>query len=148
MFDTSTLNFNSILNKFAAAAWSQFSFFDEQMNRCIFRYEIDEIGKNQDKSIKKTSVSSISTDWSIQSISIKSDLPIFIDLSIFFDWLLRDHCQHLAVVTEAKGTRPAATVPQLCRRNGSRPCCGELSWPAFNDTICELTTLHILFGLI
>ena len=83
MFDTSTLNFNSILNKFAAVAWSQFSFFDEQMNRCIFRYEIDEIGKNQDKSIKTTSVSSISTDWSIQSISIKSDLPIFIDLSIF-----------------------------------------------------------------
>ena len=24
-----------------------------QMDRCIFRYEIDEIGKNQDKSIKK-----------------------------------------------------------------------------------------------
>ena len=41
------------------------------------------------------SVSSISTDWSIQSISIISDLPIFIDLSIdkskpiFIDWLLR-----------------------------------------------------------
>ena len=33
-----------------------------QMDRCIFRYEIDEIGKNQDKSIKKTSVLSISTD--------------------------------------------------------------------------------------
>ena len=39
-------------------------------------------------------MSSISTDWSIQSISIKSDLPIFIDLSIdksipiFIDWLL------------------------------------------------------------
>ena len=31
MFDTSTLNVNSILNKFAAVAWSQFSFFDEQM---------------------------------------------------------------------------------------------------------------------
>ena len=50
--------------------------------------------KNRDKSINKTSVSSISTDWSIQSISIKSDLPIFIDLSIvksipiFIDWLL------------------------------------------------------------
>ena len=37
------------------------------------------MGKNQDKSINETSVSSISTDW---SISIKSDLPIFIDLSI------------------------------------------------------------------
>ena len=57
---------------------------------------IDEIGKNQDKSINETSVSSISTDWSNQSISIKSDLPIFIDLSIyksipiFIDWPLRD----------------------------------------------------------
>ena len=30
MFGTSTLNVNSILNKFAAVAWSQFSFFDEQ----------------------------------------------------------------------------------------------------------------------
>ena len=45
--------------------------------------------------MNETSVSSISTDWSIQSISIKSDLPIFIDLSIdksvpiFIDWLLR-----------------------------------------------------------
>ena len=26
------------------------------MNRCIFRYEIDEIGKNQDKSIKNECV--------------------------------------------------------------------------------------------
>ena len=49
--------------------------------------------KNQDKSINETSVSSISTDWSIQSIAIKSDLPIFIDLAIdksvpiFIDWL-------------------------------------------------------------
>ena len=32
--------------------------------------------------MNETSVSSISTDWSIQSISIKSDLAIFIDLSI------------------------------------------------------------------
>ena len=32
--------------------------------------------------MNETSVSSISTDWSMQSISIKSDLPIFIDLSI------------------------------------------------------------------
>ena len=41
------------------------------------------------------SVLQISTNWSIQSMSIKSDLPIFIDLSIdklipiFIDWLLR-----------------------------------------------------------
>ena len=46
--------------------------------------------------INETSVSSISTDWSIQSISIKSVFPIFIDSSIdksipiFIDWLLRD----------------------------------------------------------
>ena len=32
--------------------------------------------------MNETSVSSISTDWSIQLISIRSDLPIFIDLSI------------------------------------------------------------------
>ena len=50
---------------------------------------------NLDKSINEASVSSISTDWSIQSISIKSDLPIFIDLlidksiPIFIGWLLR-----------------------------------------------------------
>ena len=45
-----------------------------------------------------------------------------------------------------KGARPAATVLQLCQRNGIRLCCRELSWPAFNDTLCELTTLHILFN--
>ena len=38
--------------------------------------------KNQYNSINGKSVSSISTDWSMQKISIKSDLPIFIDLSI------------------------------------------------------------------
>ena len=65
------------------------------MNRCFSPIGIDEIGKNQDKLINGTSVSSISTDSWIQSISIKSDLPIFIDLSIeksipiFIDWLLR-----------------------------------------------------------
>ena len=42
---------------------------------------IDEIGKSQDKSIDKISVSSICTDWSIQSVLITSDLPIFFDLS-------------------------------------------------------------------
>ena len=35
-----------------------------------------EISKNQEKSINETVVSSISTYWSIQSISIKSDLSI------------------------------------------------------------------------
>ena len=53
-------------------AWNEFSFLDEQMNRYILR----------NKSINETSVPSISTDWSTQSISIKSGLPIFIDLSI------------------------------------------------------------------
>ena len=66
LFDPSTLNCNSIVNKFTV---------------CM-------------KSVNEKDVSSISTDWSIQSISIKSDLPIFIDLSInksipiFIDWLL------------------------------------------------------------
>ena len=46
--------------------------------------------KNQVKSINAISVSSVSTDWSIQSIWIKSDLPIFIDLSIDIDWLFRE----------------------------------------------------------
>ena len=44
--------------------------------------------------MNKTSVSSIATDWSVQWLSIKSDLPIFIDLlgnkliPKFIDWLL------------------------------------------------------------
>ena len=54
---------------------------------------------NQDESINETRVSSISTDWSIQSISkwIKPDLSIFIDISIdksipiCIDWLLREY---------------------------------------------------------
>ena len=72
---------------------------------------IDEISKNQDRSINETSVSSISTDWWNQSISIKSDLPIFIDLSIdksipiFIDWPLRD----FVAVT----VRPQREIP-LC----------------------------------
>ena len=43
---------------------------------------------------KRNKCVSISTDWSMQSISTKSDLPIFIDLlmdksiPIFIDWLL------------------------------------------------------------
>ena len=57
-----------------------FGWTDEQIYLPIW---IDEIGKNQDKWINETSVSSISTVWSIQSKSIKSDLPIFID------WILR-----------------------------------------------------------
>ena len=66
------------------------------MNRYIFQYKsMKSVKIKINKSINETSVSSISTDWSIQSISIKSDLPIFIDLSIaklvpiVIDWLLR-----------------------------------------------------------
>ena len=86
MFDPLTLNCHSIVNKFTDCI---FWWTDEQMFLSIW---IDEIGKNEDKSINETSASLISTDWSIQSISIKSDLPIFIDLSIdisipiFIDW--------------------------------------------------------------
>ena len=64
-----------------------FGWTDEQIDLPIW---MDEMGKNQVKSINATSVSSISTDWSIQSIWIKSDLPIFIDLSIVIDWLFRE----------------------------------------------------------
>ena len=61
----------------------------------FFPIWIDEIGKNQDKSINETSVSSISPDWSKESISIKS-VKISLDLSIdksdtdFVDWLFRE----------------------------------------------------------
>ena len=51
----------------------------------FFPIWIDEIGKNQDKSINETSVSSISADWSIESISIKS----LNDFSRFIDWQIR-----------------------------------------------------------
>ena len=75
-------------------ARNQFSFWDEQKNRCIFRYNSGN-QYNLDKLINETSVSSISTDWLIQLISTKSDFLIFINLSldnsipIFIDWLLR-----------------------------------------------------------
>ena len=49
IFDPSTLNANQ-LSISLLFAWTQFWFFDEQ------------IGKNQDKSINETSVSSISTN--------------------------------------------------------------------------------------
>ena len=68
-------------------AWNQFSFLKEQMNRYIFQYKsMKSVKIKINKSINETSVSSISTDWSIQSISIKSDLPIFIDLSVYGNW--------------------------------------------------------------
>ena len=76
-----TLNCHSIVNKFTFCMNSVLICWwkDEQMFLPIW---IDEIGKIQDKAISEKSVSSISTDWSIQSISIKSDLLIFIDVSI------------------------------------------------------------------
>ena len=51
---------------------------------------INEISQNQDKSINEKSVSSISTNWSIQSISIKS----FTDFYQFINWQIdTDFCQ-------------------------------------------------------
>ena len=71
-------------------AWihDQFSFFDEQMNRCIFRYKLVKSAKIKIKTDEETNMSLISADWLIQSISIKSDLPIFSDLSIDYSGIL------------------------------------------------------------
>ena len=79
MYDLLTLNCHSTVNKFAVGMNWVLGFWwtDEQL---FFPIWIDEIGKNQDKSVDETSVSSISTDWSKQPVSITSDLPIFIDL--------------------------------------------------------------------
>ena len=63
----------SLANTNLLLAWIQFSLFDELMNCC---------GIVGNKSMKETSLSLIFTDWSTESISINSDLPIFIDLSI------------------------------------------------------------------
>ena len=71
-------------------AWihAQFSFFDEQMNRCIFLYKLVKSAKIKIKTDEETNMSLISADWLIQSISIKSDLPIFSDLSIDYSGIL------------------------------------------------------------
>ena len=62
MFDPLTLNCPSIVNKFTVCM-NSVQFFDEQIDEQMFLpIRIDEIGKNQDKSINETSVSSISTD--------------------------------------------------------------------------------------
>ena len=73
-----------IVNKFTVCMNSVLIFWwtDGEMFLPIW---IDEIGKNKDKSINETSLSSISTDWSIQSISIK---PLN-DFSRFIDWQIR-----------------------------------------------------------
>ena len=95
MFDPSTINCNSVVNKFAVCMNSVRVFIQFWWTDVSSVINIDEIGKT--KSINESSVSSISTDSSIQSISSKSDLPIFNDLSIdksipiFIDWLLRDY---------------------------------------------------------
>ena len=71
-------------------AWihDQFSFFDEQMNRCIFWYKLVKSAKIKIKTDEETNMSLISADWLIQSISIKSDLSIFSDLSIDYSGIL------------------------------------------------------------
>ena len=71
-------------------AWihDQFSFFDEQMNRCIFWYKLVKSAKIKIKTDEETNMSLISADWLIQSISIKSDLLIFSDLSIDYSGIL------------------------------------------------------------
>ena len=67
--------------------------------------------------MNETSVSSISTDWSIQSLSIKSDLPIFIDLlidesiPIFIDWLLRDISDGVLLLGNFRGSSRESDFP-------------------------------------
>ena len=89
---------------------------------------INEIGNSQDKLlINETSVSLISTDWLIQLISIKSDVPIFINLSIdklipiFIDWLLRTCCEF--AMTQNAGKRccwHCNISPDWCTSHQSR----------------------------
>ena len=101
-----TFNCHSIVNKFTFCMNSVLIFWwaDEQMFLPMW---INEIGKSQDKSINEKTVSSISTNWSIQSISIKSDLLFFINLSIdktiliFINWLLQDIHEWATVTTNA-----------------------------------------------
>ena len=75
-------------------AWSQSSFFDEDFH--IFRYEIDEVGKNHDKSTEKKNERVIEFYQLIDTIDINqirfTDIYRFIDWKIdidFIDWLLR-----------------------------------------------------------
>ena len=80
LISTMALNCYSIVNKFIVCMNSVLIFWWTDHEQMWPRYELMKLVKIKDKSINETSVSSISTDWSIQSISIKSDLPIFIDL--------------------------------------------------------------------
>ena len=79
MFDPLNLNRNSIVNKFAVL-WIQFSFSDQQMYQ--LRYKLMKSVKIIDK--RNECVIDCYKLIDIESISIKSDLPIFID------WPLRD----------------------------------------------------------
>ena len=79
MFDALNLNRNSIVNKFAVL-WIQFSFSDQQMYQ--LRYKLMKSVKIIDK--RNECVIDFYKLIDIESISIKSDLPIFID------WPLRD----------------------------------------------------------
>ena len=138
MFDPLTLNCHSIVNKFTVCMNSVLIFWwtDEQMFLPIW---IDEIGKHEDKSINETSVSLISTDWSIQSISIKSDLPIFIDLSID-----RDHFG-LFVLVELLATFFFFFDFGLLTSSSSQTSCYRRMWWACACTsrrLCVTTTRH------
>ena len=81
MFDPLNLNRNSIVNKFAVL-WIQFSFSDQQMYQ--FRYKLMKSVKIKKIDKRNESVIDCYKLIDIESISIKSDLPIFID------WPLRD----------------------------------------------------------
>ena len=94
-----------IVNKFIVCM-NSVSHFDEQMFLPIW---IDEIGRNQDKSINQTSVSSISTDWPIQSISIK--IIRFTDFHRFIDWQINTDFYRL--------TTPGLTLPSRCKNSNS-----------------------------
>ena len=58
-------------------------------------------------------MSSISTDWSIQSMWIKLDLPIFIDLSIVIDWLFREIYAIIVRWRSVKTTEQTSVWPFL-----------------------------------
>ena len=81
MFDPLNLNRNSIVNKFAVL-WIQFSFSDQQMYQ--LRYKLMKSVKIKKIDKRNECVINFYKLIDIESISIKSDLPIFID------WPLRD----------------------------------------------------------
>ena len=76
MFDPVNLNRNSIVNKFAVL-WIQFSFSDQQMYQ--LRYKLMKSVKIKKIDKRNECVIDCYKLIDIESISIKSDLPIFID---------------------------------------------------------------------